>query len=692
MRLLLMAGLVLVLAPSAQAQIRQQSPPADDPREVIVRFRAGADGTERAAVRQATSTQVARTTRLPGVQVLKVDAATTPEEAIRALERDPDVIYAERNAEMRAFATTPNDPRFGELWGLRNLGQSIEGLIGTPDADIDAELAWDLTVGSESVIVGVVDSGVAYDHPDLAQNTLTALGRDFVDDDNDPRDLNDHGTHVAGTVAAVGNNSLGVAGVTWNSKILPVRALDGAGLGFTNDLADALDYAADNGARVVNGSFGGGGGSLTFQTFIAQHPETLFVFAAGNDGTNNDAAGTQVFPCNVPLSNVICVAATDQNDQLAGFSNFGATSVDLGAPGTNILSTRPHFDALLSTGFDGPSAPGWTVSPWVFSTTAATGTHSIADSTGNYSSNSNSVATAPSQNLAGLSGCHVDFALRLQSESGFDFFSVERTVGGGGLVTVSPLLSGSTLGAFFPLSFYLDADGLNNVVVRFRFSSNATNNFDGAYVDDVVIRCVGTGYAGNEFQFLDGTSMASPHVAGAAALFFARNPSATVAQARSALLTTGDARASLAGRTVTARRLNACTALGCNTSPPPSPPPQPSPPQPAPPQPSPPQPPPTQTPPAARTLADVNASGCKRTGRGRRTRVSCRLSQASLIRRVSVRLLRGRKVVARESAQLRRGVMTIRVRRTLRRGRYALRISLVGRDGSTRTFTKRLRV
>jgi subtilisin family serine protease len=704
---LIVALALMGCAPAAHAQIQSQAR-SEPEGEVIVRFRAGVDGTERAAVRRATDTRASSGSLLPRVQLLEVEPGTTPDQAIRALERDPDVLWAERNVRLHATATTPNDPRLGELWGFTNVGQLIAGRPGLADADVDAELAWDLTVGSPSVLVGVVDSGVAYDHPDLAANMFVNPGEvpgnsidddgngrvddvrgwDFADGDNDPRDLNDHGTHVAGTIGAVGNNAQGVTGLTWNTKIIPVRGLDGAGSGSVFDLADGFAYAANLGARVVNGSFGGGGGENTLGTAVATHPNTLFVVAAGNDAVNNDFMPS--YPCNLTQANVICVAATDQSDGLADFSNFGPTSVDLGAPGESIMSTRPHYDEVRRDGFDGLSAPGWTLTPpWGFSTTAATGTHSIADSpAGTYGPNANTMATMPSVDLSGSEGCHLDFALRLESQSGADFFWVERSTGGG-FAPITPDFSGTSLGEFLPFSFYLDADDASATVIRFRFQTNGTVQFDGAYVDDVVVRCTGTGYTANDFQFLDGTSMASPHVAGAAALILARSPGTTVAQLRSALLTTGDPKPSLNGVTVTGRRLNVCAALGgCapQTAPPPPPGNQP-PPSPPPPTPSVPS-----TPPPASVLDGVKASRCRRTGSGRRTRVTCRLSNASAIRRFSVQLKRNGRTVARATGRPRRGAMTIAVRRALRPGRYQAVIRLTGTDGTTRTVRARFRV
>jgi hypothetical protein len=285
-------------------------------------------------------------------------------EIIAALERDPRVRYAERNVRFRISAE-PDDPSFGELWGLDNSGQPVTGFGGTPDADVDAPEAWDVTTGSADVIVGVIDTGVDYSHPDLAANIWLNesencagcrndgvdndgngyvddwRGWDFLNDDNDPFDDNGHGTHVAGTIGAVGDNGRGVTGVNWSVRIIPLKFLSANGSGDASDAVRALLYATAMGATVTNNSYGGDGYSQAFADAIAAADVqgSLFVAAAGNSFANNDASPS--YPTSYELPNVISVAATDQNDARAWFSNYGRRSVDLGAPGTNILSTQP---------------------------------------------------------------------------------------------------------------------------------------------------------------------------------------------------------------------------------------------------------------------------------------------------------------------------------------------------------------
>ena len=249
----------------------------------------------------------------------------------------------------------PNDPSFSQLYGMNNTGQTG----GNTDADIDAPEAWDKTTGTGQTIVAVIDTGVDYNHPELRDNIWTNPGEiagngrdddnngyiddihgyDFANNDANPMDDNGHGTHVSGTIGAVGNNSTGVAGVNWHTSIMALKFLDASGSGFLSTAISALDYAVANGARLSNNSWGGGGFDATLGLAIANAGAKghIFVAAAGNSFANNDLFPN--YPSNYNYDNIVAVAATDNRDNLAGFSNFGVTTVDIAAPGVNILST-----------------------------------------------------------------------------------------------------------------------------------------------------------------------------------------------------------------------------------------------------------------------------------------------------------------------------------------------------------------
>ena len=247
-----------------------------------------------------------------------------------------------------------NDPYFSRLWGLHNTGQ----FGGKTDSDIDGPEAWGHQTGSKDVVVGVIDTGIDYKHPDLKNNMWINQaefdGKDNVDDDNngyvddiygydfayndgDPMDVHGHGTHVAGTIGAEGDNKIGVAGVNKNVSLMALKFLNDQGRGTTAGAIEAVKYATLMGADLTNNSWGGGGESQTLKDTIEKGP--LFFAAAGNARNDNDTR--KFYPASYDLENIVAVASTNNNDNRSSFSNYGATSVDLGAPGSFIYSTLP---------------------------------------------------------------------------------------------------------------------------------------------------------------------------------------------------------------------------------------------------------------------------------------------------------------------------------------------------------------
>jgi subtilisin family serine protease len=284
--------------------------------------------------------------------------------------------------------TTTNDTSVGSQWGLSNTGVS-GGLVG---ADIGAPQAW-LFGTSSTVIVGVLDTGVDYNHPDLASNIWQngseipgngidddrngyvddRRGWDFANNDADPMDDNGHGTHVAGTIGAVGNNGVGVAGVAWSVRLMPLKFMDKDGSGSLSDAIEGINYARNMGAKIINASWGGGGFSNALQQAITQFQNAggIFVAAAGNESSNN--VTTPAFPAN--YSGVISVGASTRTDTLASFSNFG-TNVDVVAPGASILSTLPNnkYGSLSGTSMAAPHVAGALALLWGQNATASAST------------------------------------------------------------------------------------------------------------------------------------------------------------------------------------------------------------------------------------------------------------------------------------------------------------------------------
>ncbi|NNM29982.1 MAG: S8 family serine peptidase, partial [Akkermansiaceae bacterium] len=287
-----------------------------------------------------------------------VDDVPNALSALRAA--GPDIEHATPDYIVRTHETFPDDPDLALLYGLHNTGQNG----GAVDADIDAPEAWDLTTGG-GIVVGVIDTGVEYTHEDLAANMWINPGEipgdgidndgngfvddihgwDFLNEDNDPMDDNSHGTHCAGTIAGVGNNGIGVVGVNWNAKIMALKFLGAGGSGPISAGIECQNYAnmmrRDYGVniRLTSNSWGGGGFSQDMHDSIeaAKAEDILFIAAAGNDFTDNDI--TPHYPSSYANDNIIAVAATDRDDSKASFSNWGLTSVDIGAPGVSIRST-----------------------------------------------------------------------------------------------------------------------------------------------------------------------------------------------------------------------------------------------------------------------------------------------------------------------------------------------------------------
>ena len=301
---------------------------------------------------------------------------------IKRLSVNPAVDVAEPDYPLHALAT-PDDPDFGQLWGLLNTGQNS----GTAGADIKATDAWDISTGSHEVVIGVIDSGMDYNHPDLVDNRWvnpgdlpgSTYGYSTLNAELDPMDSDSHGTHVAGTIGATGNNGIGVVGVNWNVTLLPCQFLGPTG-GSTAGAIECINYFTDlklnHGVNVkaTNNSWGGGSYSDTLRAAIESGGDAgiLFIAAAGNSGV--DADSTPMYPAAYDLDAIVSVASTDRNDQLSiftsGASNYGAVSVDLGAPGSAILSTVPGsgYASYSGTSMASPHVAGaaallWSVNP-----------------------------------------------------------------------------------------------------------------------------------------------------------------------------------------------------------------------------------------------------------------------------------------------------------------------------------------
>jgi len=489
---------------------------------------------------------------------------------LEELRTDPDVEFAEPNY-LRYFTDMrpPNDTFFTNLWAMQNTGQTVNGDTGTAGDDISFRKAWGLARPSTNeVVVGIIDSGLDITHPDIAPNLWTNPGEnpnnnldddgngytndihgfDFILRTGNLTDSGFHGTHVTGTIAAVGNNNLGVIGVDFQAHVMMLKAsTDGSSISSAAEI-EAIQYATmmkGRGVNIValNASFGGGSFSSTEQSAIqaAGTAGIIFCAAAGNNTANNDT--TLFYPASYRLSNEIVVAATDENDALASFSNFGATTVDLGAPGVDIYSLLPLNQSPASTSSVVQGANTYQANMISFSGATNSITRTI------YRCGIGNPADFPlavSNNIALIERGTLTFsnkvinAMHAHAAAAIIF----NNAAGNFLGT---LASGFT--NWIPAVSIAQADGqaLTNIAP---VTGTVTN------IPDPTVA----------YQYLAGTSMATPHVAAAVAFAAMNFPTETVTQRIHRILTNATPVTGLSGKVVTGARLNLARMVDTDTN------------------------------------------------------------------------------------------------------------------------------
>jgi len=487
----------------------------------------------------------------------------TTAQLIQTLQADPNVESAEPNYIRRVFATAPNDTEFVKLWGLRNTGQSVNGTAGSSGADINFLPAWKRSKTSVSqVVVGIVDTGLDITHPDLTENVWVNSGEiagngiddegdGFIDDVNGYNfangngavtDSGSHGTHVAGTAAALGKNQKGVIGANYRAKILPLKVSSNGSSMTTSNIIAAYNYAImlkQRGVNIIalNASFGGGSSSTTDQNAISALGSAGIILcaAAGNSAVNSDAV--PFYPASYSAPNIISVAALDQNYGLSSFSNFGLTSVDLAAPGTNIYSTKPlsMVTARISSITVGTTI--YQTKPLTYSGTTST---SCLTASIKYCGlgNSNEFPTSVRNNIALIQRGSIDFSVK-----------VTNAMNAGAVATIiydntsnsldALTWSLTTAGSWIPAMQVTKADGLS---ILTNLDSTGT-----------VLNAPDPNLA---YQFLSGTSMATPHVTASASFAAMNYPSDSTSQRISRILSHVTPTPSLAGKMTTGGRLN----------------------------------------------------------------------------------------------------------------------------------------
>ena len=500
---------------------------------------------------------------------------------------------------------TANDTNYGELWGLKNTGQTVSNPSydganpGVAGNDIDAELAWDIQSDCSSVVVAVVDTGINYTHADFVANrwvntgeiagnsidddgngvTDDVYGYDAIDIDGDPMpiDGSSHGTHVAGIIGAKGDNNAGTTGVCKSAKIMSIRSLGFAG-GSTTTVVAGLNYAVANGAKVVNMSLGGGGNDPAFSTAIsdANTSGVVIVVAAGNGdaaGNGLDTSLNDAYPCNFGHSNLVCVAALDQSYALASFSNYGTRHVDIGAPGTNILSTWPgsQLSEDFSTGWAGVDGTGMVADQWARSTCTLSGTlydtlvnplEQCGSPYGPYAISQDDRAYK-TFDLSTYQGATLEYFVRIRTADTGDTFTAGYANAGGDPFpggTTLESLSGDEGTSWKKKTYNLEGCISANCSIGFQFKSVATDN-GGEGISVILMKIITVETGSTSYSPINGTSMATPYAAGVAALVYAVNPLYTATDVANAVINSGESTPSLESTTSTGKALNAYNAV-----------------------------------------------------------------------------------------------------------------------------------
>ena len=531
------------------------------PGELLVKFKEGSTEKQIADLHKTVGSTVLRRIDSHRLQQIKLREDLSEAKAVLLYQASGLVEIAEKHALRYANATIPNDEYFSEQWGL---------------ARICAPEAWDFTTGSPEVIIAVIDTGVDYLHPDLADNIwinsgeISGNGLDddnngYVDDvygwdfagndetdcydaDTDPMDVDNHGTHVAGIIAAEGNNNIGIAGVCWNAKIMVLKVQADNGEYMEDvDVIEAINYAINNDAKIVNCSFGGGAfAQIEYDAFASlKNAGILAVCAAGNDGINTDVAGNENYPSCYDLDNIISVAASDSDDRLANISNYGSTSVDVMAPGYGIKSTVPaYFYTAASVKINGET---YTAYGMTFA--------GITDKGGITGILYKCGKGYPDEFPAGVSD-NITLIERGNNEGAEDFFFSEKAtnaqVAGAKAIIIYNNVTGEfdnwTLGAsgdWPPVVCISREDGLLMKEMD-ALETTVINHFTN------VSSC---------YKNESGTSMAAPHVSGIIGLMLSQNPFLDYTVVKSSILDSVDKISDVSDKMVSGGRVHTLNAF-----------------------------------------------------------------------------------------------------------------------------------
>jgi subtilisin family serine protease len=593
----LIAFSVVCLPSIGAAQTAAQPTPAYVPGEVIVTYREGVDADRIVLLEARYKVTVKRAFPEIRAKLYLLPENSDVQSAIDMLVQEPIVETAEPNAYRRIKAV-PTDPRFGEQWSLLNTGQTVNGFVGPSGIDIRWTQAIDAFTGTSPVVVAVVDTGVAIDHPEIAASLWNnpaetsngidddgngyvddVIGWDFVGNSRYPADVHGHGTLIASLIAAPRGNGQGGAGIAPTARIMPLRVANSIGQCSQAASMEAFLYAARNGAKIINFSAGYSGAA----SFSAAEMATLryldskgilVVTAAGNGGDdgfgdNNDVDPS--FPAAYSLVNVLTVGAIDRSGGLAGFSNYGPQSVDIAAPGTDIFGADVRRVLGYLENFE-YGAPGWTSGPLPGSATSLPWSivpsglnHYLtdsADSYGNqipYTAYTHTGVLSPPISLG--VGSQAAFELGVNLAAGdCGFMEVTRDAGQTWNLATFPLC-GPLYGMTVP-AVDLTAYDLETIQVRFRLVTDGSYNADGIGIDNFLISNVELfNYDGTQYRYQNGTSFSAPLVSGVAALLMSQRPELSHRKIKQLILDAASKSAALSGKVLTGGMLDANGAL-----------------------------------------------------------------------------------------------------------------------------------
>lgn len=505
-----------------------------------------------------------KTEGITGLQLVSIPSTMNVSDAVAYYSSIPGVKYAEPDY-FRSACIIPNDPDFWRQWGLSNTGQIYMNNTspGKAGADINAAWAWNTSTGGKTIIA-VVDSGVDYLHPDLADNIWTdpksgTHGYDAITGTLDPMDLGSHGTHCAGIIGAVGNNRIGVAGVNWNASIMPIRFMNSFGHGTVSDGIEGILWASGNGATIFSCSYGGPAYSQAEYEVISG-TKGLFICAAGNIGSDNDIS--PFYPVCYNLDNIIAVAATNASDERAEFSNYGRNSVDIGAPGEEIYSTkhnryrpspiwRDPFDSVTNWTTRGI----WTLDPKSYTSPPTSVRGFVNNTIGNHTppailTLNNPLSISPLQNPI------ISYELEFVGVN--CTFKVEGSVDNWTWTVMEYESSPIIWFPFLHRECKIPSDLLQGpLYLRFVVEGEKVE-FN---LDDITLSDGYGNLTDTRYDYMSGTSMAAPQVSGMAGTLSSLAPDAPLSTIKDAILKTADPIPSLNNKTTTGGRANLTAAI-----------------------------------------------------------------------------------------------------------------------------------